>query len=100
MRQHAQPEVLLDYRNQAAVVNINYPLAPAARMKEIVNAVRDAVVWVRGNASRWTFIEAWQRQQVPVADVAIPGKHHFNVIDDLGRADTTMFSTLWSEMTS
>lgn len=185
----------------AVVVNINYPLAPAARMAEIVNSVRDAVVWVRDNATRWggdpgnlsvgghsagghlstsmaltdwtsrgldtnpirvncsvsglfdlvplvaaphneriqmsaedakanspidevvrngtrhivcvgtsetsgflwqhrIFLEACRRKQVPVVDAGIPGKHHFNVIDELGRADSTMFRTLWSEMTS
>ena len=37
---------------------------------------------------------------VPVVDAGIPGKHHFNVIDELGRADSTMFRTLWSAMAS
>jgi arylformamidase len=37
----------------SVVVSLNYPLAPAARIGEIVAAVREAVIWVRSNISRW-----------------------------------------------
>jgi arylformamidase len=185
----------------AVVVNVNYPLAPAARMGDIVSAVREAVLWVRENVSRWggdpgnisiaghsagghlstcmsftdwsahgivgnpirancpvsglydlmpilnapqneriqmrtedaqsnspidrvvrngtrhvpcvggsettgflwqhkIFLEACEQQRVPLTDTAIPGKHHFNIVDELGRAESSVFRALWSEMSA
>lgn len=184
---------------EAVVVNINYPLAPAARMGDIVASVREAVLWVRDNVSRWggdpgnisiaghsagahlstcvsftdwqayglagnpirancpvsglysllpilgvpqnerikllladaqanspidhvvrngtrhvpcvggdettgflwqrqIFLDVCQREAVPLTDTAMSGKHHFNIVDELARAESPVFRALWSEM--
>jgi hypothetical protein len=51
---------------------------------------------------RWQhgiFTEALRQAQVPFTDTATPGKHHFNVVDELARADSAVFRALWHEMT-